>query len=554
MRMRQPSGSSTGPSPDWDDTYRDLSAAVADREPSVDDLDRLATAAYLTGRDEEGFDVWGRAHRACLDAGDLPRAAWFGIRLGLCLGFKGDLARARGWVDRTQHLLEQEKVECVEQGYLEHAAAMCRILETGDVTGAHGGFVRALKTATGFEDRELDTLARIGLGRCRIYLGEIAEGLALLDEAMVAVEGREISTVAVGDSYCTVIDACRELLDLQRFAAWTEAFTGWCDSQVGLAIYGGHRSLHRAELLFFRGDWVAASAEADQAVRRLDQPRNMLTLGGAHYVRAELRRLQGDFEAADRDYRAAHERGCEPNPGLALLRLAQGRTDVAEAAIRRLECETLDGISRARMLGAFTEILLAAGDEAGAGAAAVELATVAKEHESQYLTGVARHAHAAVLLVGGESRQALVLLRQARRLWGELDTPYEGARTRVLLAQACRDLGDLETADLELDAARATFLQLGARPDAAQVERVRDPSADRAPSALTPREVEVLVRIASGATNRAIARDLFISEKTVASHISHIFTKVGLTSRAAATAFAYEHRFLDRGGSSVRQS
>jgi DNA-binding CsgD family transcriptional regulator len=279
----------------------------------------------------------------------------------------------------------------------------------------------------------------------------------------------------------------------------------------------------------------------------------MLTLGGAYYIRAELRRLQGDFDAADRDYRTAHERGCEPHPGLALLRLAQGRTDVAEAAIRRLECETGGEISRARMLGAFTEILLVAGDEARAGAAAVELATVAQEHESQYLTGVACHAHAAVLLAGGEARQALVLLRQALRLWSELGAPYEAARTRVLLAQACRGLGDMETADLEFDAARATFRELGARPDSAQLELVRVPLADRALSTLTAREVEVLVRIASGGTNRAIARDLFISEKTVASHISHIFTKLDLTSRAAATAYAYEHRFLDRGRSRLRE-
>ena len=223
--------------------------AAAERDPAADDLDRLATAAYLTGRDEQGFQLWERAHRACLDAGDIPGAARSGIRLAECLGFKGDLARARGWVDRTRHLLDQAQAECVEQGYLDHAAAVCRILETGDVAGAHAGFVRAMKTSARFEDRELATLARIGLGRCLIYLGEVSEGLGHLDEAMVAVESREISPVAVGDCYCTVIDACRELFDVRRLEAWTESFARWFRSHGGLAVYGGHCSLHRAELL-----------------------------------------------------------------------------------------------------------------------------------------------------------------------------------------------------------------------------------------------------------------------------------------------------------------
>jgi DNA-binding CsgD family transcriptional regulator len=546
--MRQPSGWSTGGPADWESAYRDLSAVLADGEPSVDDLDGLATAAYLTGRDEEGFGLWARAHRACLDAGEVPRAARFGVRLAHCLAFKGDLARARGWVGRTRHLLDDAKAECAERGHLEHAAAMCRILETGDVAGAHAGFVHAMETAARFEDRELDTLARIGLGRCRIYLGDVAEGLRLLDEAMVAVEGREISPVAVGDAYCTVIDACHELFDVPRFEGWTESFTAWLGSHAGLTVYGGHCSLHRAELMLFRGDWAGAATEADQAVSRLNRPRNLLTLGGAHYVRADVHRVRGEFDAADGDYRIAHEHGCEPHPGLALLRLAQGRTDLAGAAIRRLEAEVAEPVVRARMLGAFAEIVLAAGDGAAAGAAADELAAVARAQGSQYLVAAAAHARAAALLAAGEARSALVLAREAWRHWSELRTPYEGARTRVLLAEACRVLGDRETADLEQEAARRAFLELGARPDADRVAPAPATTVDRSPGPLSAREAEVLVRVACGGTNRAIARHLRISERTVASHVSHIFTKIGVASRAAATAYAYEHRLVERGG------
>ena len=552
--MRRPSGWSTGGPEDWESAYRDLSAVPVNGEPSPDDVDMLATAAYLTGRDEEGFGLWARAHRACLDAGEVPRAARFGIRLAQCLAFKGDLARARGWVDRTRRVLDDAEAECVEQGSLEYAAAMCGILENGDIAGAPAGFVHAMTTAARFEDRELDTLARIGLGRCRIYLGEVAEGLRLLDEAMVAVEGREISPVAVGDSYCTVIDACRELFDLPRFEGWTESFTGWLRSQTGLAVYGGHCSLHRAELMLLRGDWADATTEADQAVSRLNRPRNLLSLGGAHYVRAELYRLRGEFDAAEGDYRRAHEHGCEPQPGLALLRLGQGRIDLAEAAIRRLEAEMTEPVVRARMLGPFSEIVLAAGDGTAAGAAADELAAVAREQASQYLTAAASHARAAVLLAAGEARSALVHARQAWRHWSELRTPHEGARTRVLLAEVCRALGDRETADLELEAARATFVELGARPDAERMAAAPAHPVDRSPGPLSVREVEVLVRVARGDTNRAIARHLRISERTVASHVSHIFIKIGVTSRAGATAYAYERRLVERGRTEAMQT
>jgi DNA-binding CsgD family transcriptional regulator len=545
--MRQPSGWSTGGPVDWESAYLDRSAVAGDEEPSPDDLDALATAAYLTGRDEEGFGLWARAHRACSDAGEVPTAARFAIRLARCLAFKGDLARARGWVDRARHILDDAAADCVEQGHLDYAEAMCHILETGDTDGAHAGLVRAMKTATRFEDRELDTLARIALGRCRIYLGEVVEGLRLLDEAMVAVDGGEISPLAVGDSYCTVIDACRELFDLPRFEGWTESFTRWLRSQGGLAVYGGHCSLHRAEVMLLRGDWGDAMTEADQAVSRLNRPRNLLSLGGAHYVRGEVHRLRGEYGAADGDYRRAHEHGCEPHPGLALLRLGEGRADLAQAAMRRLEAEATEPVVRGRMLGAFAEIVLAAGDGAAAGAAADELAAVAREHGSQYLSAAASHARAAVLLVAGDARSALVLARQAGRQWSELRTPYEGARTRVLLAEVCRALGDRETSDLELDAARAVFLDLGARPDVDRLATAPDTAGDPSPSPLSAREVEVLVRVARGDTNRAIARQLCISERTVASHVSHIFTKIGVPSRASATAYAYEHRLVGRG-------
>ena len=207
----------------WGDAYRLLSTLAVD-DLDVDDLDRLGTAAYLTGHDEDGFAVWVRAHQRCIDDNAVHRAAYFGMRLAQGLGFKGDLGRCRGWVDRTARLLDLADIDCVEQGYLEHGLAMMRIFEAGDLAGAHSHFVQAGKIGTRFAQRELVTLARIGEGRMLIYLAEIAEGMALLDEAMVSIEARELSPLAAGDAYCMVIDACSELVDVRRCRAWTESF------------------------------------------------------------------------------------------------------------------------------------------------------------------------------------------------------------------------------------------------------------------------------------------------------------------------------------------
>lgn len=525
---------------EWGEAYRELSAAAAG-PLVVEDLDRLATAAYLTGRDEEGFALWARAHGDCLGAGDLPGAARFGVRLAHGLGFKGDIGRSSGWVDRARRLLDEAGIDCVEHGYLDHAAGMCRIFEDGDVAAAHACFRKAAKAGERFRDRELTTLARIGEGRCLVYLGEIAEGLALLDEAMVSVESQELSAVVAGDAYCTVIDACHELFDVRRCEAWTESFTKWCDSQPDLVLYRGHCRLHRAELMQLRGAWPQAVAEAEQAVARLAEPRNLLTLGGAHYVEGELHRLRGRFAEAEEAYRKADGLGCQPQPGLALLRLGQGRIEAADAAIRRVLSEADGAVARARILGPYVEIVLAAGDVASAGAAAADLTALADELGSPFLRAAAAHATGAVLLAGEDPRAGLAPLRRAWRGWGELRAPYEAARTRVLIAAACRALGDDDGAELELGAARTTFEQLGAGADLARLEAQPVAVEPQAGGGLTPREAEVLALVARGKTNRGIARDLFISEKTVASHVSHILTKLGLPSRAAATAYAYEH-------------
>ena len=258
------------------------------------------------------------------------------------LGFKGDLGRCRGWIDRSAHLLDDAGIDCVEQGYLEYGLAMMRLFEAGDIAGARAGFVQAGKIGARFAHRELVTLARIGEGRMLIYLGEIAEGMALLDEAMASIEARELSPIATGDAYCTVIDACAELFDLGRCRAWTESFVRWCDTQQELVLYRGHCFLHRAEVLELQGAWPEALTEARHACDRLAAPVNPAALSGACMIEGDLLRLAGDLEGAEAAYQRAHELGRDPQPGLALLRLAQGRVDVADAMIRRVLGETAD--------------------------------------------------------------------------------------------------------------------------------------------------------------------------------------------------------------------
>lgn len=525
-----------GADQDWAGTYRTLAERDVDAL-GVEDLDLLAVAAYLTGREAECFDVWERGHHRCAETGDVIGSARFGVRLAQALMFKGDFARTSGWVERLRRQLDDVNLDCVEQGFLENVAAFCRIIETGDIPGARAAFERAGKIGHRFDDQELVTLARLGEGRCLIYSGELEGGLALLDEVMISVEAREISPVAIGDAYCTVIDACNELFDLHRCETWTASFTRWCDKNPDVVLYRGQCLLHRAELLLLHGAWAEARDAVREACVRLADPVSLLTIGGAHYLEGEVHRVRGEVAEAEAAYEQANQLGCQPQPGLARLRLAQGAVDVALGSIRRALGEAEDPISRARLLGTAVEVLLATGDVESAGEHAEELAAVAGELASPLLAAHADHARGAVDLLAGDAASALLALRRAWTGWCDLDIPHEGAQTRLLLADACAAAGDTDSAALERRAAEATLAALGAPPSTASLGSERVASS----LGLSVREAEVLRLVAQGKTNRVIAAELFISEKTVASHLGHIFTKVGVTSRSAATAFAYEN-------------
>ena len=533
----------------WAEAYAQLSAADRESPLAPADLDRLATAARLAGHDEVASELLARAYREARQRDDPVHAARCAFWLALHLLLAGESAPATGWLTRARRLLDDAGQECPEQGLVQVLAAVAR-LEGGDAAGALPDLKRAGELGDRFGDPDLIALARLGRGQALIRLGETATGVALLDDVMVAATAGEASPVVVGIAYCAVIAACQEIFDLRRAQEWTAALTRWCHAQPELVPYHGQCLVHRAEIMQRQGAWRDAIEEARRACAQLSRPPGQPAAGIAYYQLGELHRLRGEFADAEAAYRQAGRWLPEPQPGLALLWLAQGNVDGAAAAIRRAVAATVDRLDRARLLAGHVEIMLAAGDLPAARAGAAELAETARALESPWLAAAAAHAAGTVRLADRDSQAALASLREAWRGWQEIDAPYESARTRVAMALAYRQQGDQAGAALELDAAQWIFRQLGAAADLLRVEELlgRSPGRPRPAGrgaepagSLTARELHVLRLLAEGLTNRAIAAELFLSEKTVARHLSNIYRKLGVSSRAAATGYAYQH-------------
>jgi DNA-binding CsgD family transcriptional regulator len=532
----------------WREAYTQFSAADRKKPLEPEDLERFATAAYLVGEDAHATSIWTRAHHQLIDQGNVERAARLGFWLSLSFLLAGEIAHSTGWLARSQRLLNDREGECVAQGYGLIVTGLLAMFQ-GNLESAGASFEQALALAGQFGDADLLALALLSRGQSLIQSHENAEGLARLDEAMVAVTAGEVSPVLAGIIYCAVILICQRIFDLRRAREWTKHLDAWCASQPDLVPYRGQCLVHRSEILQMQGDWSEALAEVLNAREHLAE-KSGAVVGRACYQQGELHRLRGEFARASEMYREAGRIGFEPQPGVSLLLLAEGKLDAAAAAIRGV-IDSDGGLkgpgidpSGAKLLGPYVDIAIATGDLAAARAGADELMQVAKKMEAPFLLATATQASGAVLFAEGELQAALALLREAWAIWQQLEAPYEGARVRILIGRVCQQLGDLETARMHFDAAHSILENLGATPDLVELDRLMDTREAGSFGVLTDREREVLSLVAAGKTNQQIAMALGISKHTVARHLSNIFNKLGVTSRTAASTFAHKYKLV----------
>jgi class 3 adenylate cyclase len=457
----------------WSEALDKYLEAERDGELSPDDLERLADCAWWMSDLTRSIAARERAFAAHMHAGFPRRAAAVAVLLAKDEFQRGASSVATGWMQRATRLLEPYP-DSLEQGHLERLKAVVAIEGQRDPDLALAHAERALELATALEDADLHALALHDKGRALVHKGEVAEGLALLEEASATAVSGDLRPLTTGIVYCNMISALEALGDYGRAGEWTEAATRWCERRDMAAGFPGICRVHRAGIMRLRGAWPEAEREAERAV---DELRGFYVPAAAEgfYELGEVRRRRGDFGAAEEAYAQAYELGRDPQPGLALLRLAQGDVDGALASVERALGEEAGLAGRGRLLAARTEITLAQRDIDAARAAVQELEELAHRAGTPALAAAAHEARGAVLLAEGAAAEAHYELRRACELWRQIDAPYELALTRLLLGRAYAEAGDRGTAVLEFQAASATFDRLGALPDARRAAELLEP-------------------------------------------------------------------------------
>lgn len=526
---------------DWQgclDALNALEAATDIPRIEAERLDLAAEASWWLGRLDDCIDAREGAYVLYDALRDERRAGQCAVWLYEHHCFRAEPAIAGGWLRRARRALAGDE-ECAEFG-----ALLLREAEVahgaGDLTVAAALAARCVELGRRLRGSDLEAEALQTQGRVLIDQGRATEGLAALDEAMLfAFDGR-LSPYSTGKVYCSLISACEELGDLQRAAEWTNATARWA-TRHPFAVFPGLCRVHHATVLQWRGQWAEAEHEATLACEELSRV-NLPNAAAAWSEIADIRRRLGDLDGAEAAFRRADELCGQPRGGLALLRLAQGRVDLATTIIvDALHGPDWNRLARAKLLPARAQIAIAADDIDTATSAVVELERTASEYTSPGLNAAALTARGRLQLAGCDP-EASTTLRAAVARWLELGVPYESATARVLLGQACRSVGDADGATRAFDAARQLFEELGARLDSTTLSAITSPEA--LPDGLTAREAEVLCHLAAGSTNKEIATALFLSDKTIARHLSNIFTKIGVTTRSAATAYAFQQHIV----------
>jgi DNA-binding NarL/FixJ family response regulator len=528
---------------DWRTAFASFRAVGDAADLSADQWYSLAESAWWLGEIDVALDAWKRAYDHFVAAGDLSRAAMSAMFMACHSLERGDEAAGSGWMHRTLRLLDDAPAGPAH-GYPLYFRMFAEMAaDELDAATATADEIRTIGRR--FDDPNLGAVSLIGRGRALVKRGSVAEGMAVLDDAMLEALSGRLHPVWTGAVYCHLMDACHEIDELRRAVEWTQAASRWCEGIPEAGVYRGICRVHRAQVLHSRGSWQEAEREAAQACRDMAHV-HLGTIAEGHYEIGEIRRLRGDLNGAEEAFRRAHQLGRDPQPGLALVRLAQGQPDTAAASIRTALAVLDKPLPRARLCAAQVEIALAVRDIEMARTACSELEQTAATYRSSGLDAAAQGARGVLLLLEGTAAEAVTVLRAACRRWQDLDAKHRAADTRLLLVEAYRGLGDEDAAQLELDAADAVYQQLGAEPARRRVASLRGRGS--LPAGLTDREVEVLRLVATGCTNREVATMLFISERTVHRHLSNIFTKVGVSSRTAATAYAFARGIASRTG------
>jgi DNA-binding NarL/FixJ family response regulator len=534
----------------WLDVFETLSACDRGAGLAAEDLELLATAAFLLGRGQECRQARLRAYQLYRHKGEVRRAARCAARIGLEQLGAGEVAEAAGclpvsvsacsaWAAQAAALVEDE-VEGPEHGFVLVPVAYERLVMAGDAAGAAEAAGQAVALGRRFGDADLLALALTVQGRALVRSAQVSDGVALLDEAVALVGTGEVSPQVAGLALTAAVDTGDEAFEFARWDEWTGALARWCDRQQGLVAFRCRSLAAQAAVERRHGRWDAALELAERACEPSIAGLDPMAAAAARYEQGEVWRVRGAPRAADVAYRQAGALGLDPQPGTALLRLAEGDAAAALGMLDRALAEAQTRLERARLLPARVEALLVAGEPAAAADAAGELELIAGDHATAVLQAAAQQASAAVALAAGDASAALSSARQACRVWCHFTLPDEEAQARVLVATCCRTLGDDATADLELEAACDILAGLGAKPALAQARFALGPTS-RTTYGLTRREIEVLELLATGLTNRTIAEQLHVTTRTVDTHVSRILAKLGVPTRAAATAFAHRH-------------
>jgi len=450
----------------WREAY-DAYAGSSEHDLTPEDLERYADAAWWTGRLDEAIGLRERSYAGFSATGDKLGAARLALTLSWDQMNRGAFAVSRGWFSNAERLL-QGLPEAAEHGYLALSRGVTALLAEGDVDRALPELERAHDIAARTGDRDTQVLALVGKGRAFVQLGDVEAGLAILDEASTSAVSGELRPFATGLVYCVTITSCQNVGDYRRAAEWTEAASRWCE-QADMNGFPGACRIHRAEIMRLRGDWPQAEKTALAACEELQDFDRFVTAGG-YYEIGEIRRRRGDFAAAEDAYRTANDLGRSPQPGLALLQLAEGQVESALAWISRSLGEVQEPLARVRALPALVEIALAAADVATARSAAAELQQLVDSYKigarrAPAFDATVHFALGQIELAEKDWDGAARDLRRARDGWQQIGAPYEVAQARFLLGIAFRHMGDEHDATLELQAALTTFERLGAKLD-----------------------------------------------------------------------------------------